>query len=340
MKKHFALMSLLFLIFSSLVACGKSNTRVSNPSGLEDMEISSPEEMTSVEPKGSYTFGVSFANRERINENNLLSAIEENAAKKEINLDIQVANNNYDRQVDQIKKFVQDKVAAIIIEVVDDTRTEELLAIAGDTPLVFVGRSPNATLTANKMTYVGVDDLSTARLQSEFLIEFFKAQDQTNPKIVLMDGDNVSHFTKACNAELEKSLQDADLDVEIVFNGVGNWEEESAKDVFADFLDTNVDFDVVVAQNDEMALGVITALEEADKNPLITPVLGADGIENAALAIGDSKMAFSIYKNTDIIGQAAIDAGIILANGEEAINVFIDVPGEPISSSNYETFIK
>lgn len=106
------------------------------------------------------------------------------------------------------------------------------------------------------------------------------------------------------------------------------------------FLETDTEFDAVVCQNDDMALGCVAALKDAELNPLSKPVVGMDGTTEALAALAEDELAFTVYQNTSAQGKASVDAAIFLANKEENLSVFLDIPYEPVSKINLEKYPK
>ena len=83
-----------------------------------------------------------------------------------------------------------------------------------------------------------------------------------------------------------------------------------------DILASNPDIVAVFAENDNMALGAASAIEEAGKKGEIL-VFGFDGNDSAVEAIKDGTMAGTIAQQPVEIGKLGIDLAIQKINGEE-----------------------
>jgi ribose transport system substrate-binding protein len=74
--------------------------------------------------------------------------------------------------------------------------------------------------------------------------------------------------------------------------------------------------DAVIANNDEMAIGAISALEAAGKKPgKDVMIVSIDGTRDALQAIIDGKMLATVECNPKF-GPAAFDAVVKYGNGE------------------------
>lgn len=343
MKKYSVALLILFLLFPTLNSCGslknKANTRAVK-STIEEFEITSIEDLASVKADQTYRIGVSLPGSDDGYQSALAEELMASAKEKEVELVIEYVINGHEEQVEQLQDFVKNKVDAIVVEIVDDHRSSELIEVVRRTPLIFVSRSPDIELKANQMTYVGTNDEVVGKFQGEFLAEYFKAKEKDSVQLCLINGDNDSLFTEKRVNALTKYLEAEDIQVEFVYEGIGDWSKEVARQKFTEFLESESEFDAVVCQNDDMALGCVAALKEAELNPLSKPVVGMNGTAEALAALDADELAFTVYQNTSAQGQAGIDAAIFLANKEENLSVFIDVPYEPVSKVNLEKFLK
>lgn len=73
------------------------------------------------------------------------------------------------------------------------------------------------------------------------------------------------------------------------FQDDAGWDREKAKKMFEAFLKLNVSYDCIISNNDEMALGVIDAMEENGIDPSKVPILGLDATPEACKAISNGK---------------------------------------------------
>jgi len=97
---------------------------------------------------------------------------------------------------------------------------------------------------------------------------------------------------------------------------VANSDTTEAYNAMQDILTSYPDVKVVFAENDNMALGAASAIDEAGKTGEIL-VFGFDGNESAVEAILDGTMSGTIAQQPVEIGRLGIELAIQRINGEE-----------------------
>ena len=106
----------------------------------------------------------------------------------------------------------------------------------------------------------------------------------------------------------------------------------------------STEFDVVVSNNDAMALGVVEALQSKGVDPTSLPILGIDASKDGRAAIKEGTLAMSVFQDPAGQGRGALYAAANLANGEdiakdsgfekdETGNI-LWVPFEPVTKDN------
>ena len=74
-----------------------------------------------------------------------------------------------------------------------------------------------------------------------------------------------------------------------------------------------MDFDCVICDNDEMALGVIEALEAAGWDPGAAPIVSVDHTAEGAAALESGKLYMTVDQNPEDQARAAVAAAVNLA---------------------------
>ena len=84
-------------------------------------------------------------------------------------------------------------------------------------------------------------------------------------------------------------------DLKSVGKEIANWDRQEGQEKMESLLSKNPDVQGVIAGNDEMALGAINALKEADKLDQVK-VLGFDGNQDAANAVTNGEMVATVLQ--------------------------------------------
>jgi ribose transport system substrate-binding protein len=88
-------------------------------------------------------------------------------------------------------------------------------------------------------------------------------------------------------------------------------------------IQSNKDIQGVFAQNDEMALGAVKALQAAGlKN---VAVVGFDATSDAITAVKGGQMAATVQQQPELIGQYGVQTAKKLVDGQ-SVDKFIPVP--------------
>lgn len=95
--------------------------------------------------------------------------------------------------------------------------------------------------------------------------------------------------------------------------------------VMENYLQTYPDLDGVFAYNDEMALGAVEAIHNANRQDQIR-VIGFDAIGDAVEAIRQGRLAATVAQQPYLLGQMGVEVALAYLSGEEVeAETYIDV---------------
>ncbi|MEG8235450.1 substrate-binding domain-containing protein [Pseudomonas orientalis] len=254
-----------------------------------------------------------------------------------MNADIFMENgkDSVDLQMRQFRNLVNSKVDAIIIAMVDGKSAAQMMQLASDAriPLVFVNRNPNPEQWPAQTAFVGSNELESGTLQMEELAR--RAGYKGNVVILVGDPANASSLMRT--EDVEKVVAKYP-DMKVVQKKVGNWERSQAATIVIDWVKQGVDFSIIAANNDEMAIGAIMGLEKAGKQAKDYWVGGIDGTPDGLKLMAEGKMAVSVFQ--DAAGQAAgaVDTALRLVRGEVLESMVVWVPFKLITPENRQAF--
>ena len=108
-------------------------------------------------------------------------------------------------------------------------------------------------------------------------------------------------------------------DLVLVAQEVANWDTKEGHDKTQTVLSAHPEITAIIAGNDTMALGAIAALKEAGRTDVI--VGGFDGAPDAAKAVADGSMAYTVLQPVTIYAKAAVtQAHAFLTTGKTGVD--------------------
>ena len=329
MKKLIAFLMVLATVFA-LVACAAP---AATPAAAEPAaEAAAPAEAKTI------TVGVSLYARDQF-----ISTLEQGilaaAEAAGVTVDSQEANNDTQKQAEQVRTFAAKGYDVMIVNLVDTSTAETIIAEAGDIPIIFVNRRPDdSVLKEGKYAYVGSQEYDAGKMQAEFLAKFFAGR--TEPiNYVLFMGQLGLENTQQRTESVKTELTNAGFTLNKVFEDTAKWDRATAMDMMQTFLGTGATFDCVICNNDEMALGVIEALKAAGVDLAKIPVVGIDATDMACQSVKNGEMAMTVFQDAAGQGAKCIEFAIKAANGE-LTDLFGWVPFMPVTIDNVDQYIK
>ena len=125
----------------------------------------------------------------------------------------------------------------------------------------------------------------------------------------------------------------------IIDEQTSNWMRDEAQNLMTNWLSTGDEFDGVIANNDESAIGAIQAMKavghgrEADGD-----VGGVDATQDALQAMQAGDLDVTVFQDAAGQGQGSLDAALKLAKGE-AVEQKVYIPFQLVTPANIDDFL-
>ena len=104
------------------------------------------------------------------------------------------------------------------------------------------------------------------------------------------------------------------------------------------WLTAGTEFDAVISNNDEMAIGAIQALNAAGKDMKEVIVGGVDATQDALAAMEAGDLDVTVFQDAAGQGKGAVDAALKLARGEP-VEQKVYIPFQLVTPSNVDQFL-
>lgn len=262
------------------------------------------------------------------------------------------ANSNQTTQTEQIDTAIAKGSRLLIVNIVDtgsDDAAKNIVAKAknADIPLIFFNRSVSEGVVSSydKCVFIGTDYELAGHMQGELIGKYVLK----NYDALDLNGDGKISYVmfkgQQGNAEAEArtryGVEDADKILatagkpNLVFydsknsskylvDQGGNWSAQAANDymktILSAYSEANKNMvELVIANNDEMALGSLAALQEAGYNKSggkTIPVFGIDATDAAVAKIKDGSMTGTIKQDAEGMAKAIVTVAKNLFDGK------------------------
>ena len=331
MKKILAMLLAIVLVFS-LAACGNGGSKKSDSSTMKVGVF-------------WYAFSDSFLSTVR-------SALDEELKAAGIDFQNYDGNNNQATQLEQVQTAITNGYNVLVVNLVNSGSADaakQIIDAAGDLPVIFFNRAvegdgeEGTVLKAyDNIAFIGTDAPEAGHIQGQMIGDFLLA----NYDAVDLNGDGKISYAMfmgdAANVEAiyrtQYAVEDANAKLTAAgkpaleyFNASnsdkyqldpnGAWSSAAAFDFMstnlAEYSEANGNMiEVIIANNDDMALGAIEALGNAgynlgDGSSTKIPVFGVDATQNARDAIAADKMTGTVLQSN--VGYAIAIRGAVQA---------------------------
>lgn len=236
-------------------------------------------------------------------------------------------------QLSQVENFVAQQMDAIILIPANTDATDPMTKLATDAgiPLVYVNRKP--VNLPEGVAYVGSDSIVAGRLQMEWIAE--KLGGKGN--IVIMNGNLAQEAAQMRTAGVKEVAANFP-DIKIIKEDTGNWSRDQGLALMENWLSTGDEINAVASNNDEMAIGAISAIDAAGKLGQII-VGGVDASPDALAEMDKERLNVTVFQNAAGQGEGGVKAAIALARGEQVEQItWIDY--ELVTPENYKDYMK
>ena len=264
------------------------------------------------------------------------------------------SNNSQTTQSEQVTTALSQGATVLVVNLVDtgsDDAAKNIISQANGVPVIFFNRSVSeeAVTSSDKCVFVGTDYEMAGHMQGEmignYLLEnydtldlngdgtisyvMFKGQEgnaeaDARTKYGQEDADAI--LTEAGKPAL--SFYDSANSNKYLVDQAGAWSSAAATEymqtIMSQYSEANNNMvELVIANNDEMAIGAVTALQNAGYNKdgaTVIPVFGVDATDAAKDAISAGSMIGTIKQDADGMANTIANITANYMDGKEAFD--------------------
>jgi inositol transport system substrate-binding protein len=273
----------------------------------------------------------------------LRNGIQAYADKNGIEVQIEDAQNDVAKQLDQIKNFAASGVDAIIVNPVDTSATQAMTdaAAAANKPLVYVNRQPaNLDTLPDNQAFVASNEADSGTLETKEVCRLFKEAGKKEAKVYVIMGELSNQAAVQRTKDIDDVIATPDCSfIKIIDKQTSNWRRDEAQNLMTNWLSKGEAFDGVIANNDESAIGAIQAMKAGNVDMKSVVVGGVDATQDALVAMQAGDLDVTVFQDAKGQGEGAVDAAVKLAKGE-AVDQKVWIPFQLVTPANIGDFLK
>ncbi len=275
----------------------------------------------------------------------------------EVTVMVRDAAGSQRTQDDQVKELIGAGCNVLCVNLVDRADPSEIIDLARewDVPMIFFNREPVAEdmMQWDRLYYVGADARQSGEMQGELAADLILKDSQIDRnrdgkiQYVALEGEPGHQDAIIRTESAADTLENSGIALEKLGTGIANWDRAEAQNRMQQLISQYPNqIELVLANNDAMALGAIDAYQKLNYTDAALPVFfGIDGTKAGLEAVIDGELAGTVYNDKE--GQAKAMARIAVAavtgEGMEEIEFqdgrYIYLPYEKVTDGNVREFL-
>lgn len=262
----------------------------------------------------------------------LNKGMEAKANELGVTLIVNDAQRNAEKQVQQVESFVSQKVDAIILNPSEVEASSPAVdrAVAAGIPIVNVNSETRSAPSA----FVGSRDEESARIAMEYIVKRLGGKGN----VVMMHG----FMGQAAQLKRDQGARDVlakNPGLKLLADQTAEWDRAKAMTLMENWIQSfGPKINAVFAQNDEMAMGALMALEQARLKDKVV-VVGVDSIADALQAVKDGRLDATVFQDARAQAGAAVETAVKLIR-KQPVEKQVYIPFQLVTRENVEQYMR
>ena len=245
-------------------------------------------------------------------DNPFFVTLKEGAEKqaKALDYDLVVLDSQNDpaKELANVEDISVRGVKILLINPTDSDAVGNAIAVANQKklPVITLDRAANK---GQVVSHIASDNISGGEMAGNYIAEKLGK----GAKIIQLEGLAGTSAARERGAGFAKAAQAHDF--KILASQPADFDRSKGLNVMENLLTAQPEVQGVFAQNDEMALGALRAIQAAGKKDLV--LVGFDGTDDGVKAVKGGKMAATIAQQPDKIGEIGVQTADKVLKGEK-----------------------
>ena len=245
-------------------------------------------------------------------DNPFFVTLKEGAEKqaKALDYDLVVLDSQNDpaKELANVEDISVRGVKVLLINPTDSDAVGNAIAVANQKklPVITLDRAANK---GQVIAHIASDNTAGGEMAGNYIAEKLGK----GAKIIQLEGIAGTSAARERGAGFAKAAQAHDF--KILASQPADFDRSKGLNVMENLLTAQPEVQAVFAQNDEMALGALRAIQAAGKKDLV--LVGFDGTDDGVKAVKGGKMAATIAQQPDKIGEIGVQTADKVLKGEK-----------------------
>ncbi|RIV19567.1 D-ribose ABC transporter substrate-binding protein [Alicyclobacillaceae bacterium I2511] len=301
--KHWQVVTGLSLLAVGLAAgCGTAGVSNTNSSGTGNGASGSGG------TSGQYTVGFAVSTTNNPFFVAMENGVQQEGQAKGVKVIVDNGNNDPSTQMNQVQDLIQQKVNVILLNPVSSQSLSSAVKAANQAniPVITLDRSVDSGKVA---CYIASNSVDAGKMAAQQLIKALNGKGQ----VVELQGVMGTSAERDREKGFDQEISTAP-GIQVVARQSANFDRSTALNVMQNILQAHPHIQGVFAQNDEMALGALKAIQQSGKSGI--SLVGIDGEQEAVLDVQSGLMYADIAQQPTQEGKLGVDYALDAIKGK------------------------
>ncbi len=223
------------------------------------------------------------------------------------------ANEDPAKMLNDVDNFIEQNVDALMVVPTDVATVKPIAKKAkrAGIPLIIVNRLPDKETMEDVTSYVGSESIQAGILQGDQIVKMLDGKEANVGILMGMLGQEAQIERTAGNKQVFDKVEN----IKVIAEQEGRWDRAKALQIAEDWFQTYKNINVVVANNDEMAIGALLAANKAGIKDEDIIIAGVDATPDALEFLGKG-LDITVFQSAGGQGYGGAETAYKAAKGE------------------------
>lgn len=246
------------------------------------------------------------------------------------------ADGDVQRQLNQADDLIAMRVSIIVMSTTDANGCAPIVdrCRKANIPIVIVNaRTVNSDLAT---AVVGSNDVNAGEIMGDYIAGRLGGKGRARGNVLQLEGD-IGNSSQIGRDQGLKNTIYKEPGVKVLESLSAKWNRDEAMRIAEDWLQKYPKIDAIAAENDNMAMGALNAVINANRKKDVV-LIGVDAIEDALLSVKAGQLDATIFQDGKGQGSTSINVAYAIAAGQKYQKETM-IPFVLVTKDNVDKFI-